>query len=88
MCLAFHILTRSDWNAIVILNIFFFTSNHCIVIFFITISDVKKSALKVKRKEMFHLTTHSTHFTLQLYGVSTMVKEHSAREETRWSHYT
>ena len=27
------------------------------------------------RKEMFYLTTHSTHFYLRLYGVRNMVKE-------------
>ena len=27
------------------------------------------------RKEMFYLTTHSTHFCLWLYGVGHMVKE-------------
>ena len=27
------------------------------------------------RKEMFYLTTHSTHFILRLYGVRHMVKE-------------
>ena len=26
---------------------------------------------------MFHLTTHSTHFHLRLYGVGHMVKDHS-----------
>ena len=30
---------------------------------------------------MFYLTTHSTHFILQLYGVTHMVKDHSANEE-------
>ena len=28
------------------------------------------------RKEMFYLTTHSTHFILRLYGVGHMVKDH------------
>ena len=32
------------------------------------------------RKEMFYLTTHSTHFILQLYGVRHMVKDHSDSE--------
>ena len=32
-----------------------------------------------KRKEMFYLTTHSTHFILRLYGVRHMVKDHSKR---------
>ena len=30
-----------------------------------------------ERKEMFYLTTHSTHFILWLYGVGHMVKDHS-----------
>ena len=32
------------------------------------------------RKEMFYLTTHSTHFILRLYGVEHMVKDHSDSE--------
>ena len=32
------------------------------------------------RKEMFYLTTHSTHFYLRLYGVRHMVKDHSDSE--------
>ena len=32
------------------------------------------------RKEMFFLTTHSTHFILRLYGVGHMVKDHSDSE--------
>ena len=36
---------------------------------------------KVKEtKEMFHLTTHSIHFYLRLYGVRHMVKNHSDSE--------
>ena len=31
-------------------------------------------------KEMFYLTTHSTHFILRLYGVGHMVKDHSDSE--------
>ena len=31
-------------------------------------------------KEMFYLTTLSTHFILRLYGVSHMVKDHSDSE--------
>ena len=30
---------------------------------------------------MFYLTTHSTHFILQLYGVGHMVKDHSDSEK-------
>ena len=39
-------------------------------------------------KELFYLTTHSTHFILRLYGVKHMVKDHSdsEREETRCRH--
>ena len=33
------------------------------------------------RKEMFDLTTHSTHFYLRLYGVRHMVKGHSDSEK-------
>ena len=41
----------------------------------------RKSCLKKEgRKEMFYLTTHSTHFYLQLYGVGHMVKDHSDSE--------
>ena len=35
---------------------------------------------KEGRKEMFYLTTHSTHFILRLYGVGHMVKDHSDSE--------
>ena len=35
---------------------------------------------------MFYLTTHSTHFYLRLYCIRHMVKDHSAREETRCHH--
>ena len=40
------------------------------------------------RKEMFYLTTHSTHFILRLYSVGYMVKDHSnsERAETRCRH--
>ena len=31
-------------------------------------------------KEMFYLTTHSTHFILRLYGIGHMVEEHSDSE--------
>ena len=36
--------------------------------------------MKEGRKEMFYLTTHSTHFILLLYGVWHMVKDHSDSE--------
>ena len=32
------------------------------------------------RKEMFYLMMHSTHFTLRLYGIGYMVKDHSDSE--------
>ena len=32
------------------------------------------------RKEMFYLTTHSTHCILRLYSVGRMVKDHSDNE--------
>ena len=32
------------------------------------------------RKEMFYLTTHSTHFIYGLYGIGHMVKDHSDSE--------
>ena len=35
---------------------------------------------KEGRKEMFYLTTHSTHFYLRLYGIKHMVKDHSDSE--------
>ena len=37
-------------------------------------------SLNRKGKEMFYLTTHSTHFILRLYGVGHMVKDHSDSE--------
>ena len=33
-----------------------------------------------RRKEMFYLTMHSTHFILRIYGVGHMVKDHSDSE--------
>ena len=41
----------------------------------------------VRRKEMFYLTTHSTHL-FTLYGVGHMIKDHSdsEREETSCCH--
>ena len=38
------------------------------------------AAFGATRKEMFYLTTHSTHFILRLYGVGHMVKDHSDSE--------
>ena len=36
---------------------------------------------KEGRKEMFYLTTHSTHFIYWLYGIGHMVKDHSDSEK-------
>ena len=36
-----------------------------------------------REREMFYLTTHSTHFILRLYGVRHMVKDHSDSEIER-----
>ena len=36
---------------------------------------------KEGRKEMFYLTTLSTHFILPLYGIGHMVKDHSDSEK-------
>ena len=36
---------------------------------------------KEREREMFYLTTHSTHFYLRLYGVRHMVKDHSDSEK-------
>ena len=41
---------------------------------------VNRSGMKEGKKEMFYLTTHSTHFILRLYDVRHMVKNHSDRE--------
>ena len=35
------------------------------------------------RKELFYLTTHSTHYILRLYGVGHMVQDHSDSERGR-----
>ena len=40
----------------------------------------KLAFIEEGKKEMFYLTTHSTHYILQLYGVRHMVKDHSDRE--------
>ena len=42
---------------------------------------VKDNSDGERRKEMFYLTTHSTHFYLQLYGIRHMVKDHSDSEK-------
>ena len=41
----------------------------------------EQALLKEGRKEMFYLTTHSTHYILRLYGVGHMVKDHSDSEK-------
>ena len=40
-----------------------------------------------ERKEMFYLTTHSTHFILRLYGVRHMAKDHSSSDRGNRCHY-
>ena len=42
--------------------------------------DVHQQTRKEGRKEMFYLTTHSTHFILLLYGIGYIVKDHSDNE--------
>ena len=42
-----------------------------------------RTILIVREREMFYLTTHSTHFYLRLYGVRHMVKDHSDSERER-----
>ena len=42
--------------------------------------NTKPDRTKEGRKEMFYLTTHSTHFILRLHGVGHMVKDHSDSE--------
>ena len=48
-------------------------------IFFITVSCCFKEGRKEGRKEMFYLTTHSTHF-IYGYMASDVVKDHSDSE--------
>ena len=43
-------------------------------------TDEQSPRLINKKKEMFYLTTHSTHFILRFYGVGHMVKDHSDSE--------
>ena len=44
-------------------------------------SDIESGNPLEGRKEMFYLTTHSTHFTVtRLYGVGYMVNDHSDSE--------
>ena len=42
--------------------------------------DERLQAGNEGRKEMFYLTTHSTHFILRLYGIRHMVTDHSDSE--------
>ena len=42
--------------------------------------NTREEEFKGRRKEMFYLTTHSTHFILRLYGIRHMVKYHSDRQ--------
>ena len=46
-----------------------------------TIHIEKNVSVKEREREMFYLTTHSTHFYLRLYGVRHMVKDHSDSEK-------
>ena len=51
------------------------------------LKNFSPNKLVTGRKDMFYLTTHSTHFYLRLYGVRHMVtKNHSDREETCCRH--
>ena len=47
----------------------------------VSMATCDKSEMVTGRKEMFYLTTHSTHFYLRLYGVRHMVKDHSDSEK-------
>ena len=52
-----------------------------VVVSCIPIGSLKRPLCGLEgRKEMFYLTTHSTHFILRLYGVGHMVKDHSDSE--------
>ena len=53
-----------------------FVNNSKYICHDINLSDYQKEG----RKEMFYLTTHSTHFILWLHGVGNMVKYHSDNE--------
>ena len=46
----------------------------------ISVPVATHSAFFKGRKEMFYLTTQSTHFVLRLYGIGYMVKDHSDSE--------
>ena len=42
--------------------------------------SLDRSLIVAYWKEMFYLTTHSTHYILRLYGIGHMVKDHSDSE--------
>ena len=49
-------------------------------------NNVLVQAVTREEEGMFYLTTHSNTFYLRLYDVRHMVKDHSAKEETRYHH--
>ena len=56
---------------------------HSLFVFWPLVSVAKLLVIVMKkeeRKEMFYLTTHSTHFYLRLYGVGPYIKDHSDSE--------
>ena len=78
------VLSVNDYLSYWLLILFVFT---IIVILFILLVDLARSSLQrfiinindtrpLIGKGMFYLTTHSTHFILQLYGVIHTVKDH------------
>ena len=40
----------------------------------------RTTTMETRKKEMFHLTTHTPHFIIWLYGVGHTVKNHSDSE--------
>ena len=48
----------------------------------------KFSSGALGRKEMFYLTTHSTHFIIRLYGVGYIIKDHSDSERKNHMGYS
>ena len=51
------------------------------------VSLQKHTSNREGRKEMFYLTTHSTHFILRLYGIRHMVMDHSDSEKGNPLHH-
>ena len=59
-----------------------FVQCYAIIIKVLILIDFTSTLPLEGRKEMFYLTTHSTHFlNLQLYGVRHVVKDHSDSEK-------